>query len=256
MTTPPQLPQPESPRPASGDNQNPQLGNAEDVSWAELTAQAAHLRRLADRLDQLTAEVDDLRRRGDEIDAVAADIHHTLQQHHAQQPVGPPNWATMDTGPAARAWRDLTDWIDQTFVPWYDITRDQLPDCWALHRPVVVELSWLRHTHTAAHEPGAPVHLVADWHTHWKPAALKHIHDVVPRHGLRACGPGHHLATSTDRTPHTPPVQPHPSANRPPLVPTMPTHAVTEQLAHREHWHNFYTQAVTHDLANRPDHRE
>jgi hypothetical protein len=36
-------------------------------------------------------------------------------------------------------------------VPWYELTRDELPDCWALHAPVVVELSWLRTTYVQAY---------------------------------------------------------------------------------------------------------
>jgi hypothetical protein len=213
-----------------------------------MTAQAAHLRRLAERLDLLTDELTELRHRSDQLEGLATDIHRTLAQHRAQETAGPPNWATMNTEQAAQAWHDLADWIQNSYVPWYDITRDQLPDCWALHRPVVTTLSWLRHTHTAAHQSGAPAHLVADWHTHWNPAATKQIRDAIPRHGLRSCGPGHHLATSTDRALHT--ARPHPPI-APPATPAIPPSSPTEQLAHREHWNNFYTEALAHDLTDR-----
>ena len=36
----------------------------------------------------------------------------------------------------------LARWVGETLVPRYELTRNELPDCWALHPPVVAELSW------------------------------------------------------------------------------------------------------------------
>jgi hypothetical protein len=150
----------------------------------------------------------------------------------------------MTAEQARDAWYDLADWISDTFVPWYGITRDQLPDCWALHRPVVSELSWLHHTYRAAHLPGAPAHLTADWHTQWKPGALRRIQDILPRRGSRSCTPGHHLATDAERTAtRTQPARlehGHGTISLP-----------SDQPAFRSHWHGFFQRAVSADLGNR-----
>jgi hypothetical protein len=165
----------------------------------------------------------------------------------AQRLLGPPpNWAVMNAEEAARAWADLAWWLEHTFVPWYDITRDQLPDCWALHRPVVSELSWLRHTHRAAHESTAPAHLAADWHTHWKPSVLRRVHEAIPRRGSRSCSPGHHFATDAERIAG----RTQAANQRPPGVPV----TAGDQLAERTHWHQFWERAVHVDLGMRhPD---
>jgi hypothetical protein len=221
----------------------------EDGSSAEITAHAAHLRRLSRRIDQLDGDVAQLRTDTDELATIAAVIQRTLdEQQHANREDGPPCWATMTADQAAEAWEVLADWIEQVLVPWYDITRDQLPDCWALHPPVLVELSWLQHTHHAAYKPDAPAHLVADWHTHFKPATLRAIRDVIPRRGHRTCTPGHHLATDTQRAPHSTGNVP------PPVIAQVPYTPPTEQPALRQHWHTFYQQAVATDLAIR-EHR-
>lgn len=219
----------------------------DDGSSAELTAHAAHLRRLSDRIDHLADELANLRAHTDQLTTIATDIQHTLDLPPPPQApeAGPPCWPTMTAEDAAAAWEALADWIADTLVPWYGITRGQLPDCWARHPPVVAELSWLHHTHHAAHQPGAPAHLVADWHTHWKPTALHHIHNAVPHRGHRTCTPGHHLATDTERTPHPPATPPIPTTGYEPRTPP------TEQPAVRHHWYTYYQRAVTDDLANR-----
>jgi hypothetical protein len=227
---------------------------------AELTALAAHLRRLAERLDDLDTRSGQLtdtltnqilpqlnQLRADTTDQLA---HHTRQVQHLLDTLTPyttppADWSTMDADQAATEWDTLAHWIAHTLVPWHDITRDQLPDCWALHRPAVLELAWLHHTHRAAHQPGAPAHLTAEWHTRFKPAALHAIRDAIPRRGIRTCGPGHHLTTDTQRIHHQPTPQP------PPYPADTPATLPTNQLAERHHWQHLYTQAVTADLSLR-----
>ncbi|PZS32647.1 MAG: hypothetical protein DLM61_06505, partial [Pseudonocardiales bacterium] len=65
------------------------------------------------------------------------------------------DWPALTAEQAAAEWPRLAQWIDEVFVPWGEITRDALPDCWALHRPVVVQLSWLRSAHVQAYLPAA-----------------------------------------------------------------------------------------------------
>ncbi len=226
-----------TPPPSGPDNPSP---------TAELTALAARLCRLADH-------VDDLDTRGNGLaDAIADQVLPRLAEHAAQIRQlldtgttigdGSHDWAAMDADRASVEWDTLARWIEQTLVPWFEITRDQLPDCWALHRPAVIELAWLHRAHQAAHQPGAAPHLPAEWHTRWKPAALRAIRDAVPRRGARVCGPGQHLASEADR------VRRHPMGGPPPGASVEPTSVPAEQLAERRHWQPFYDEARVTDL--------
>jgi hypothetical protein len=227
---------------------------------AELTALAAHLYRLADRVNRLGA------RAGELSETITTDVlpqlaelrdnaAEQLAEHSTRveqlidtvtaQSDGPIDWATMDAERATTEWDALARWIDHTLVPWYEINREQLPDCWALHRPAVVELAWLHNVYQAAHQPGAAPHLAAEWHTRWKPAALRAIQDGIPRRGTRVCGPGHHLANEAERT------RMYPTSEQPERYPIEPAAVPTDQLAERHHWQHFYEQATAADLARR-----
>jgi hypothetical protein len=109
------------------------------------------------------------------------------QQKSSRNP--PVDWAALDAAQAAAAWPILARWVGEVLVPRYELTRDQLPDCWAWHRPVVNELSWLRVAYVAAHQPRAIPQSAADWHTRWLPAVLVRIREVVK---TDECFPGQH----------------------------------------------------------------
>jgi len=231
---------------------------------SELTALAAQLYRLADHVNHLEARVNELSEvMNDELLLGLAELRtttadqltaHTIHIHqlidtatsHNRAPV---DWAIMGADQAATEWEALASWIERTLVPWYELTRDQLPDCWALHRPAVIDLAWLHHTHHAAHRPGAAPHLLAEWHTRWKPGALHTIHDAIPRHGPRICGPGGHLVNEADRIHRLP-------GEQPARFPIQPTVAPTAQPAERRHWQHFYEHAVTADLSKRQQRRD
>ena len=74
-------------------------------------------------------------------------------------------------------------------MPRYELTRDELPDCWALHPPVVAELSWLRTAYVQAYLTRSPPQLSADWHTRWRPAVLTRIRELIKPD---ECSPGKH----------------------------------------------------------------
>ena len=76
-------------------------------------------------------------------------------------------------------WPILARWVGEVLVPRYELTRDELPDCWALHPPVVAELSWLRTAYVQAYLPRSPPQLAADWHTRWRPAVLTRIRELI-----------------------------------------------------------------------------
>lgn len=232
---------------------------------AELTALAAHLRRLADHIAELTAAHTTLNTLvtttlGPELAALRHDSAEQLANHTAQirqlhatntAEIHPPvNWPALTAEQALTEWEKLAHWITDVFVPWYQITREQLPDCWALHRPAVLELSWLHTTHLEAFTSHAAPHQAADWHTRWRPSVSQRIQECIPRRGTRYCTPGEHLITPDhQRTTHS--IPPPPNIVTPTPTPTHRPPMPSEQLAERHHWQHFYQQALTADLASR-----
>jgi hypothetical protein len=83
--------------------------------------------------------------------------------------------------------------------PFYQLTRAQLPDCWALHPPAVIELVWLRRAYVAAHAPDAPPSAAGEWHTRWRRDALTNIVAAIP---TTWCRPGEHYLHEHDRDRH------------------------------------------------------
>jgi len=239
----------EMPATSNGRPTPPPSGPTKPSPTAELTALAAHLRRLADRVNDLDARCNDLAA------AVTGDVLPQLAEHTTQvrqlidtvtrDSDGPVNWPAMDAERASIEWDRLADWMARTLVPWYEITRDDLPDCWPLHRPAVVQLAWLHDTYRAAYRSGTEPHLSAEWHTRWLPAVLRALHDVIPRRGTRRCGPGQHLVSEADQ------MRQHPGPPAPPKLPTVPVPLPSSQLAERSNWQHFYDQAKTADIALR-----
>jgi hypothetical protein len=101
----------------------------------------------------------------------------------------PVDWATLTEEQAAAQWPILARWVGEVLVPRYELTRDDLPDCWALHPPVVAELSWLRTAYVQAYLSRSPPQLSADWHTRWLPAVLTRIRELIKPD---ECSPGKH----------------------------------------------------------------
>jgi hypothetical protein len=104
------------------------------------------------------------------------------------------HWPSLTAEEAPGQWRLLVDWAEEILAGWYRLTRAQLPDCWALHRPVVVELSWLRIGYLAAYSPKAAPHLAAEWNTRWRRDVLTNIAAAI---STDWCRPGEHLLDTT-----------------------------------------------------------
>jgi hypothetical protein len=152
----------------------------------------------------------------------------------------PVHWAALSAGEAAQQWPILADWISDVFVPSYEVTRAELPDCWALHPPAVIELSWLHSAHVEAYLPGSPPALAGEWHCRWRPTVLERMTMIIP---VTLCRPGEHLLTEQGaRGAIGPPRRLEPwetgHPNRDQSV------AAAQQRAKRGHWHRFYEQAV------------
>ena len=109
------------------------------------------------------------------------------EQDKAKNP--PVDWASLSAKQAAEQWPILARWVGEVLVPRYELSRDELPDCWALHPPVVAELSWLRTAYAQAYLTRSPPQLSADWHTRWRPAVLTRIRDLIKSD---ECSPGKH----------------------------------------------------------------
>jgi hypothetical protein len=206
-------------------------------------AQTATERRL-DVLEATTAESADLLAQALPRIDTALDQLAALAERLDDAPLAPISWPTLTVAEAATVWAQLADWIESVLVGWYGITRAQLPDCWALHRPVLHELTWLHTTYREAHTPGARAALSADWHTRWRPAALAAITAATdPTLGAVAsgCRPGHH---------HDPAgYLPAGAYTSPPDEPVEGQHVGGRQklLARREFWQANYLTAVRFD---------
>lgn len=226
-------------------------------------AEAAAIRRqrlVHERIDGLDRSIEEIRTRhadlavtvseriAPELDNLAKSVASELQQLRdavgellavQQKTENPPvDWADLDAEEAEQQWPILARWIGEVFVPVYEITRDQLPDCWPLHFPAVIELSWLRSAHVQSYLSGTHPHITAEWHSRWRPTVLTRIPEIIPVNSSEdACAPGkHHGQALTDaaRTPPTP-------GGVPPR----------RMLASPEHWWPAYQLAVHHDLDRR-----
>jgi len=140
---------------------------------------------LAPRLDVLHQLVtDEVARLRGEVDALLADRKE--QKKNKNEPV---DWAALTAEQAAVQWPILARWVGDVLVPRYALTRDDLPDCWALHVPVVAELSWLRSAYVEAYLKDSAPSLAADWHVESRPAVLTRIRELIKPD---ECPPGKH----------------------------------------------------------------
>lgn len=104
------------------------------------------------------------------------------------------DWTSMDKAKAGKAWKQLREWVDTVLIPWYDRVGDdqelprevgqgggdrrprrRIPPCWAWHRDVVIELSWLYQDWATLYrlQAGNPAR-AGDWHS-------RYLHGVLLR---------------------------------------------------------------------------
>lgn len=164
--------------------------------------------------------------------------------------VSPVDWPALTAEQAAAEWEALAAWVATVLGPFYEITRAELPDCWARHRPAVIELVWLRRAYLAAHAPDAATTAAAEWHTRWRRDALANIATIIPK---RWCRPGEHYVHEHDR-PHgtqigQPPVERyhHAPGHRP--DPADLRVGADGEITGPRHWETGYREAADADLA-------
>lgn len=144
----------------------------------------------------------------------------------------PVNWAALTAAQAAAQWPILARWVGEVLVPRYELTRDELPDCWAMHAPIVAELSWLRTGYVAAYLNRSSPQLAADWHTRWRPAVMARIRELIKPD---ECMPGRHA----------------PNHGHPLQMPQQPAPLSRSQQTEPRCWWPFYERAYELDLAMR-----
>ena len=220
-------------------------------------------------LSQALPRIDELRER-------VAELTGRLDTRPSNGPAGggsgadgvaPVLWPALSAERAEREWNRLGQWVATVLGPWYQVTRGQVPDCWALHRPVQLTLSWLHCAHVAAHTgPAASAVAAAEWHTRWLPAALDAIAAAAPTavqsgrpgsgpwDGL-ICHPGFHLDTRprnerAAREENHRPAQQHemPDGQQGSWQPTI---EITSDPIEYRFWGRFWQQAVTDDVRAR-----
>ena len=170
----------------------------------------------------------------DEFGRLRGEVDVLLSERQEQDKTkNPPvDWAALSEEQAAEQWPILARWIGDVLVPRYELTRDELPDCWALHPPVVAELSWLRTAYVQAYLTRSPPQLGADWHTRWRPAVLTRIRELIKPD---ECSPGKHAPRRGT-----------------PIDLAAPNGALPRtQLAEPTCWWPFYDRAFHLDLALR-----
>lgn len=179
-------------------------------------------------------------------------------------------WEALTADQAVEQWNRLGRWVATVLGPWYELKRGNLPDCWALHRPVVRRLSALHTAYLAAYTgPTASGTAAADWHDRWLPRTLDLISREEPlvssdrmlneQTGLeRNCQPGWHdgadaygraLLTEDGRPVTGPATREATEQERQ----GQPHRSGTVDLAfdpiHPDHWGLFWRRAVDQDVA-------
>jgi len=169
-------------------------------------------------------------------------------------------WETLSADEAAEEWTRLATWVADVLGPWYEVPRGHLPDCWALHRPVVRFLSALHTAYVAAYSgSAASAAAVADWQNRWLPNALSAIFaHMAPRE--RVCSPGRHDGAGPDGAPvlsgngfretgH--PVRPATELEQLQAELGRETVYLRDDPIRPEHWVPFWRRAVDADVAAR-----
>jgi hypothetical protein len=165
----------------------------------------------------------------------AVDVLLAERKEREKTKNAPVDWALLTAEQAAVQWPVLARWVGEVLVPRYELTRDELPDCWALHLPAVAEMSWLRTAYVQAYLSRSAPQLAADWHTRWRPAVLSRIRELIKP---EECSPGRHAP---------PRVKPVEAPARDGVNGALPRGQPAEPMF----WWPFYDRAVHLDLAAR-----
>jgi hypothetical protein len=223
---------------------------------ADLAGLSALVGENADLLGQVTPRVGDLDGAladlGERLDTLAATVTTGLTSGAGGRPGPDPepvDWPSLSADDAAAEWQALGDWVASVLGPFYELTRAQLPDCWPLHRPAVLELVWLRRMYVAAHRPDTAPSAAADWHTRWRREALANIAAAIPD---TWCRPGEHWVERYARATSAPGRTPAPPPQHVPGQRPAPGHyqiGPGGEITTPQHWGPHFQTAAGADIA-------
>lgn len=147
---------------------------------------------------------DDIDRVPEHVVALAQEVERlgaAVSELQGVDRVAPSDWLSLSVEEADQRWGELANWISDVLVDGYRITRAQLPDCWAMHRPAVIHLCWMQASYEAAYRPGAAPTLAAEWSTSWLDKGLAKLRVIAPPSACRP-RPGavgvHNMTTSQE----------------------------------------------------------
>lgn len=184
----------------------------------------------------------------------------------------PVDWFQLPAEDAEREWPKLGEFVHEVLGGWYEVTREQLPDCWALHRPAFLQVAWLRTSHIEAYLERSHPAQAAEFNVRWLDAALEKIKRAIPDSRCRALAgrPGEHmvdrLAAQQRRDPVSSPApaaaaSPYPNpyaqsggqhpAPQPGAEGGDPaaTRAAGAEVIQWDYWGDYFHQAMRADLA-------
>ncbi|ODU05025.1 MAG: hypothetical protein ABS81_08725 [Pseudonocardia sp. SCN 72-86] len=238
----------------------------------QLVDVAADLRKVRDDVGRLRTTVGDLAGTVSEFGPQLLDVQRDLNGLRglvdelaaatAATENPPADWFTMSAPAAEQEWVKLGDWVHNVLAGWYQITRAQLPDCWALHRPAFLQVAWLHTSHTQAYLPASHPNQAAEWNTRWLDAALEKVRRHIPESRCRAVtgGPGEHLvdhlqsAQQQVRSEGSPYPNPYDQQYAPQPQSELRSPDWAEQEVIRAgYWGGYFTQAMQADLVWRRD---
>lgn len=165
--------------------------NNNDELLTDLAAQVGqHTKSIAEHgtlISEMAPKVDDLKEQVTELGTTLQAVADKLGRAEDEPPseADPIAWHQLDQELARIAWDRLVTWADEVLCPVYEITREQLPDCWTRHPAMRNELSWLYTLHVQAYLPGAPGSQAAEWHLRHLDGALGRIKAHAERPPLR-----------------------------------------------------------------------
>lgn len=168
------------------------------VDGAVVAGLAEQVRGLEEKVDAIGADVAQVPELATAVQGLAGqvdDLGKAVQKILDGPAVAAADWLTLDSAAADKRWSALGTWVAGRLVPGYGVTRSQLPDCWAMHTPVVVHMNWAYAAYQAAYAPRANPVLAAEWSTRWRAEAFRVIGELIPERRCAADphGPGTHL---------------------------------------------------------------
>lgn len=177
------------------------LANKLTRAEVKLEEQETTLDGIGSAVEQFTAAAEQFDGQTTELSGLVVQLAERIGKLEAKASAPTPDrlwdWSSMDRVKAETAWATLRGWVETILIPTYDRIGDnqdlkklpgaqqirpprlRVPVCWAWHRDVVVELSWLCQEWISLYrlQQGSPAK-AGDWHGRYFPSALGRIRNT------------------------------------------------------------------------------